>query len=68
MPAKKYVTTGVAAAEIGVAQFTLQRWWKGGIVTPALVTPGGHARWDLDELKEQLRLRRQAGPLPEQAD
>ena len=61
MPGPKLVSTGVAADALGVAHFTLFRWWKDGIVTPALVTAGGHARWDLDELREQLRARRAAG-------
>lgn len=64
MPAPKLISTGVAADALGVAHFTLFRWWQAGIVTPALVTPGGHARWDLDELKEQLRQNRK----PEQED
>lgn len=64
MPDAKLVSTGVAADALGVAHFTLFRWWKDGLVTPALVTPGGHARWDLDELREQLRQQRK----PEQAD
>jgi hypothetical protein len=25
------------------------------MVTPALVTAGGHARWDIAELRDQLR-------------
>lgn len=58
MPETKLVSTGVAAREIGVAHYTLFRWWQDGIVTPVLVTPGGHARWDLDELRAQLRARR----------
>lgn len=49
------VPTGVAARELGVASTTLQRWVKAGLVTPALITPGGHLRWDLDALKAQLR-------------
>jgi DNA-binding transcriptional MerR regulator len=52
------VSTGTAAAAIGVARGTLARWWSEGILTPALVTPGGHARWDLADLREQLRALR----------
>lgn len=64
MPAPKLVSTGVAAAAIGVAHNTLHQWWQKGIVTPVLTTPGGHARWDLDELREQLRKLR----APDQSD
>jgi len=55
------VPTGVAAAAIGVAHSTLARWWKEGVVTPALITPGNHARWDIDDLRRQLRDLRQGG-------
>jgi predicted site-specific integrase-resolvase len=57
----KLVPTGVAADAIGVAHSTLARWWKDGDVTPALVTAGGHARWDVADLREQLRAMRQTG-------
>ena len=63
MPARDdgLVPTGVAAAAIGVARGTLARWWAEGTVTPTVVTPGGHARWDVDDLREQLRGQRR-GP------
>lgn len=50
--------TGVAAKAIGVDRGTLVRWWQQHMVTPALVTPGGHARWDVDDLRRQLRDQR----------
>lgn len=53
------VPTGKAAQAVGVDHATLVRWWNRGYVTPELVTPGGHARWDLDALKRQLQERRQ---------
>jgi predicted site-specific integrase-resolvase len=58
MPDAPLVATGVAAEAIGIAHSTLSRWWKDGYVTPTVVTPGGHARWDIDDLREQLRARR----------
>lgn len=58
MPDASYVPTGDAAKAIGVAHSTLARWWKDGTVTPALVTAGGHARWDVEDLKAQLRANR----------
>lgn len=51
----KLLATGEAAAELGVARATLARWWADGLVTPALVTAGGHARWDMAALREQLK-------------
>ncbi|GAB2745064.1 hypothetical protein GCM10027174_18600 [Salinifilum aidingensis] len=56
-----YVTTAQAAKAIGVDRRTLQRWASEGAVTPALVTPGGHHRWDVEDLKRQLRAGRQSG-------
>lgn len=59
--ANRLVPTGVAAKRIGVDRGTLQRWWQQGDVTPALVTAGGHARWDLEILMQQLRAARRHG-------
>ena len=49
-----YVTSRVAAARIGVGLSTLQRWAADGLITPAWRTPGGQARWDVDDLRAQL--------------
>lgn len=54
MPAQ-LVPTGVAAKAIGVDRSTLHGWWQQGKVKPAMVTPGGHARWDVDDLIRQLQ-------------
>lgn len=53
----RLVPTGVAAKEIGVDRSTLVRWWQDGIVEPEIVTAGGHGRWDVEDLKRQLRER-----------
>ncbi|MCS7479262.1 MerR family transcriptional regulator [Umezawaea endophytica] len=55
----KLVTTSEAAKELGVGTSTLQRWAKDKVVSPDLVTPGGHMRWDVDNLRDQLRELRQ---------
>lgn len=55
------VPTGSAARQIGVHRGTLVRWWRQGVVTPELTTPGGQARWDVARLKRQLGELRQAG-------
>jgi excisionase family DNA binding protein len=52
----QYVTTAEAARRIGVGVSTLQRWAAQGLVTPAWRTPGGQARWDVDDLRAQLRM------------
>lgn len=50
----RLVPTGVAAKAIGVDVRTLQRWATAGVVTPDVTTAGGHMRWDVDRLREQL--------------
>ncbi|QUG99597.1 MerR family transcriptional regulator [Saccharopolyspora erythraea] len=50
----KLVATGIAAKEIGVDRATLVRWWQRELVTPPVVTAGGHARWDVDKLRADL--------------
>lgn len=54
----QHVSTETAAREIGVAYRTLLRWAKAGTVTPAMYTPGGQYRWDLDDLRRQLAERK----------
>ncbi|WP_199430308.1 MerR family transcriptional regulator [Qaidamihabitans albus] len=49
------VPTADAAKAIGVDRRTLQRWVSEGRVTPDLTTAGGHHRWDVERLKQQLR-------------
>ncbi|HWU12108.1 MAG TPA: MerR family transcriptional regulator [Streptomyces sp.] len=48
------VSTGEAAKAIGVGRATLARWWSDGLVKPALVTAGGHGRWDVEQLRKDL--------------
>jgi len=53
----RLLTTGEAAKALSVDRSTLARWQREGIVTPEFVTAGGHARWDLEKLKAQIRDR-----------
>ncbi|WP_343071180.1 MerR family transcriptional regulator [Saccharopolyspora gloriosae] len=57
--AGRLVPTGVAAKEIGVDRATLVRWWQRGLVKPPVVTAGGHARWDTERLRLDLRAHRE---------
>lgn len=59
---KPYLTSREAAGQLGIGLSTLQRWAAQGIVTPAWRTPGGQARWDVDDLREQLRIRQPGAP------
>jgi predicted site-specific integrase-resolvase len=52
------VPTGDAAKALGISRGTLVRWWQAGDVTPALVTVGGQARWDVEDLRRQLKALR----------
>lgn len=54
--AKPYVTSREAAESLGVGLSTLQRWASQGVVTPAWRTPGGQARWDVADLRRQLKM------------
>ncbi|MGH3436347.1 MAG: MerR family transcriptional regulator [Sciscionella sp.] len=56
---EKLLPTGEAAKALGVNRGTLVRWWQDSLVTPQLVTAGGHARWNLEDLRRQLRDMRQ---------
>lgn len=53
------VTTGDAAKALGIGRRTLARWAAEGLVEPDLVTPGGHARWDVEKLRAQLKALQQ---------
>lgn len=54
VPPERLLSTGEAAREVSVARRTLAAWAAQGTVTPALYTAGGHARWDVDDLRRQL--------------
>lgn len=52
MPA--LVTTQEAADAVGVSKRSLTRWAEQGLLKPALRTPGGHLRWNIEDLRRQL--------------
>lgn len=56
MPDEKLKTTKQAADELGIHPNTLWRWQQDGKVEPSWTTPGGQARWNLTELRRQLKL------------
>jgi DNA-binding transcriptional MerR regulator len=62
MPTPRLVTTGELARVLGLHARTLQRYRADGLITPEIESVGGHARWDVEKVKEQLRaLRRKDG-------
>jgi predicted site-specific integrase-resolvase len=53
-PRRRLVSSGVAADELGIDRSTLAGWWAAGRVMPVFVTLGGHARWDMADLRRQI--------------
>jgi DNA-binding transcriptional MerR regulator len=49
------VTSGQAAKALGVSLRSLQHWVREGKLVPDYVTPGGHARWDVERVRHELR-------------
>jgi 8-oxo-dGTP pyrophosphatase MutT (NUDIX family) len=62
---RPYVTTRVAAQHLGIGTSTLQSWAAKGLVTPKWRTPGGQARWDIQDLERQLDMPPTATPTNE---
>lgn len=50
----EFVSTPQAAKTIGVTSRTLTRYVERGLLTPAVVLPSGHYRWDLEQLRDQM--------------
>ena len=59
VPVVTLITTGQLAAELGVSRSAVLKWHRAGLITPELITPGNHLRWDAERVREQLRARRQ---------
>jgi 8-oxo-dGTP pyrophosphatase MutT (NUDIX family) len=56
----KNLTSTDAARALGISRQTLWRWQQAGDIRPAWVTPKGHARWNLDDLRRQLSLQEES--------
>jgi excisionase family DNA binding protein len=54
------ITTGEAARELGVSRETLNAWVRDGKVAPHSRTVGGHMRWNLEQLRRQIREAQEA--------
>jgi len=58
VPAPQLLTTTQAATELGITSRTLARYVERGWLTPTVVLPSGHYRWDMDQIHAQLDERR----------
>ncbi|AIJ26810.1 regulatory protein MerR [Amycolatopsis methanolica 239] len=59
---RRTVGSGELAAELGLSRRSISRYAERGWIRPALVTPGGQYRWDVEDVRKQLdalRERRQ---------
>lgn len=50
----RYLTTTQIARVLGLADSTIRHYRASGRIVPRSRTPGGHARYDLDEVAEAL--------------
>ncbi|WP_083821652.1 helix-turn-helix domain-containing protein [Saccharopolyspora spinosa] len=51
----RLVSSSEVARALGVTRQTVARWVRQEIITPASVTAGGQARFNLEAVKQQLR-------------
>jgi len=54
------ITTAELAALIPVDPSTVRRWVETGKLTPAVITPGGHYRFNREDALRQLAADREA--------
>ncbi|QUH05397.1 helix-turn-helix domain-containing protein [Saccharopolyspora erythraea] len=62
MNQRRLVTTGELARELGISPRTVARYVQAGLLEPTEITLGGHYRWDIDEVREQIRRLRTDSP------
>ena len=61
------ITTRGLAELIPVDPSTVRRWVEGGKLTPAVITPGGHFRFNTEDALEQISRIGQARTLEQVA-
>ncbi|GJF07726.1 MerR family DNA-binding transcriptional regulator [Pseudonocardia sp. D17] len=49
------VTSAELARVLGLSARTIQRYRQAGVLVPDVVSPGGHARWNVERVRERLR-------------
>jgi hypothetical protein len=63
----RYVTTAQVARALGLADSTIRHYRAAGRIAPRSQTPGGHARYDLDEVVEALGVAGRPAPGEQEA-
>jgi DNA-binding transcriptional MerR regulator len=53
--AERLLSTGEAARALGISRRTLAHYARTGQLEPALVLPSGYYKWDLEDIRRQLR-------------
>jgi DNA-binding transcriptional MerR regulator len=52
---ERLLTTSELAKALSLSVRTIQRYRSEGLLLPTSESPGGHARWDLEDAREQMR-------------
>lgn len=60
----RYLTTSQLADALGVSDSTVRHYRSEGRIVPTRQTPGGHARYDLDEVETALGIEAIADDAP----
>lgn len=55
MTDERLLTSGQLAKELGISHRSITHYAQTGQLEPTLTTPGGQYRWDLEDVKRQLR-------------
>ncbi|PKW13130.1 MerR-like DNA binding protein [Saccharopolyspora spinosa] len=53
--ASPLISSTELAKKLGLARRTISHYAKEGLITPALVTPGGQYRWRYDDVVAEMR-------------
>lgn len=48
------VSTGDCAVALGVSKSAILLWHRENKITPAVTSPGGHLKWDVERVREEL--------------
>jgi hypothetical protein len=51
----RLLTTGEVARALRISRGAVLKWAVEGYLVPTLTTAGGHHRWDLEDVREQIR-------------